>query len=158
MTKKKHDDGDAVGGAEGNSVSAADALMSYGMVRVARIELPDDHTFSIVIERAEAAHWEKAIYGFVVGDKIQRIGSCKAKLETRFKAWSRDVTASLHGKHKPTPKWEAEGRRNLLRAHGPGEVYTRIGYTVTTPVGTFPAYMDEEGVLIECHDPPFCRR
>jgi hypothetical protein len=151
MTKKKYDAATAVDG-------AAVKLRGHGMVRVGRIELSNDHTFSIVIELAEAAHWEKAIYGFVVGDKIQRIGSSKAKLEIRFKRWTDDVTASLRGKHDPTPAQEAEGWRDCLRKHGPGEVYARIGHCVTTPVGTFPAYKDEEAVLIERYNPPFCLR
>lgn len=55
-------------------------LTSYGMLRVARVELPDDQTFSIVLELSEAAAWEKVIYAFLVGEKIQRIGSSKGRL------------------------------------------------------------------------------
>jgi hypothetical protein len=107
---------------------------------------------------AEAAHWVKAIYGFAIGDKIQRIGSSKGKFGGRCKEWTCDVTASLRGKHKHKPKLEAEGWRKCLRQHGPGEVYARIGCRDTTPVATFPAHKDEEAVLIELCDPPFCRR
>jgi len=128
------------------------------MLRVGRIEIPDNDTFGVVIELAKAAHWEKAISGSAIGDKIQRIGPSKGKFGGQRKECTRDVTASLHGKHEHTPKLEAEGWRKCLRQDAPGEDYARIGYRVTTPVETFPAYNDEEAVPIGLYDPPFCRR
>jgi len=127
---------------------AADKLRAQGMLHVGRIELPNNDTFSAVIELAEAADWEKATYGFAIGDKIQRIGSSKGKFGGRSKECTRDVTLSRHDKHKHTPKLAAEGWRKCLRQIGPGEDDACIGYRVTTPVGTFPAYKHEEAVLI----------
>jgi hypothetical protein len=102
---------------------------------------------------AEAADWERAIYAFVIGGEVKRIGSSKGKLGVRFKSWNRDVTATLCGKPKSTPPSEAEAWRDLLRRHGAGEVYARIATIVATPVDTFPAYMDEESVLLNRHRP-----
>jgi len=133
------------------------AIIAYGMRRVARIELPDDQTFSIVLEQADAACWEKAIYAFLVGDEIKRIGSSKGPLGRRFKSWSRDVTNALCHKKSSTPDWEAAEWQSCLHQHNGGEVYARIATTVTTPIGTFPAYMDEESVLINRYRPPLNR-
>ena len=53
---------------------AADKLRGHGLVHVGRIELPANDTFSLVTEPAEAAHWEKASYGFAIGDEWGRGG------------------------------------------------------------------------------------
>jgi hypothetical protein len=133
------------------------ALESYGMIPIGRIELPDERTFLIRLEHGDAGRWKKAVYAFLVGDEIRRIGSSKGLLAARMKSWNRDVTNSLRGLKSPTPQWEAEGWRNCLTTHGSGEVFARLATRVTTPVGTFEAYMDEESVLINRHKPPLNR-
>ena len=74
-----------------------------------------------------------------------------------MKSWSRDVTAALRGEKSPTPEWEAAAWRDCLKEHNGGEVYARVATIVTTPIGTFEAYMDEESVLINRHRPPLNR-
>jgi hypothetical protein len=133
------------------------ALIAYGMQRIARIELPDDQTFLITLEFPGAESWEKAIYAFLVGNEIKRVGSSKGRLGGRLKSWSRDVTNALRGRKSPTPAWEAAECRNCLHQHKGGEVYARIATTVITSIGAFPAYMDEESVLINRHQPPLNR-
>src|SRR5215470_10382233 len=56
-----------------------------------------------------------------------------------------------------TPAWEAAGWRERLTLHAHGYVFARQGYTVTTPVGTFSAYLDEESILIGRHRPALNR-
>jgi hypothetical protein len=55
------------------------------------------------------------------------------------------------------PKSEADGWRACLEAAGHGEVFARQGTAVITPIGTFPAYLDEESILIGRHRPPLNR-
>jgi len=64
---------------------------------------------------------------------------------------------ALCHKKSSTPDWEAAEWRSCLHQHNGGEVYARIATTVTTPIGTFPAYMDEESVLINRYRPPLNR-
>jgi hypothetical protein len=129
-------------------------LIGYGFLRVGCIKVPDDHTFLIEIELAEAVKWEKSIYALVVGGEIKRIGSSKGPLGIRFKAWNRDVTNALRGIKSSTKEHEAAAWRQCLQAHNGGEVFARIATTVTTPIGSFTAYMDEESVPINRHQPP----
>jgi hypothetical protein len=93
-------------------------INSVGMVRVGRIELPDDHTFSITLEMVEAAIWERAIYAFVIGGEVKRIGSSKGKLGAHFKSWNRDVAATLCGQPESTPPSEAEAWPSFLSLAG----------------------------------------
>lgn len=128
-------------------------LEGYGMIRIGRIEMLDQNTFLVRIEHPEAARWTKAIYAFLIGNEIVRIGSSKGLLGGRMRAWSRDITAALCGRKSPAPSWEADAYRSALTLHGGGEVFARTATVVTTTVGTFEAYMDEESVLINRHRP-----
>jgi hypothetical protein len=134
-----------------------DRLLAYGLIHVGEIDLPDEQTFAIRLVQQEAGDWQKAIYAFLVGNQIMRIGSSKGRLRSRFNAWNRDVSNRLRGRESSTPEWEAAEWRERLQEHGGGEVFARTATLVTTPVGTFPAYMDEESVLINRYHPPLNR-
>jgi hypothetical protein len=134
-----------------------DQLLAYGLTQVGEIELPDERTFAIRLVLQEAGDWEKAIYAFLVGNQIMRIGSSKGRLRSRFNGWNRDVTNRLRGRESSTPEWEAAAWRECLQRHGGGEVFARVATSVTTPIGTFAAYMDEESVLINRYHPPLNR-
>ncbi|MFO0389411.1 MAG: hypothetical protein ACK502_06810 [Alphaproteobacteria bacterium] len=140
------------------------ALMdAYRFVRIGSIIAPNPVTFSIEIHLTEALSWEKAIYIFVFNNEIVRVGSSKGRLGRRMKEWCRCVTNALHrvnglpAKKTVTPDWEARGWSKLLNAHGSGEIYAREATEVTTPVGSFRAYMDEESILINRHKPKMNR-
>ena len=49
------------------------------------------------------------------------------------------------------------GELERLKKSGSGEVWARRGTEVETPVGKFPAYMDEESILLGKHLPPLNR-
>lgn len=123
---------------------------------MAHILLEKDE-FVIKIEDEETVALEKTVYVFVIGDVIVRIGSSKGVLRGRFRAWERDITRRIQGYETSTPEWEAKEYRERLEKHGEGIVFARQGTEVTTSVGTFPAYMDEESILIGRHLPPLNR-
>ena len=131
-------------------------LSEYGFVPVATVRIAD-RRFIIEITNYEIAQLEKCIYAFLVGDIIVRIGSSKARLANRLKSWDRDVTKTLNGKKSSTPSEEAAGWDKELSQHGTGTIFARQGTVVTTPVGTFCAYLDEESVLIGRYLPLFNR-
>jgi hypothetical protein len=89
------------------------------------------------------------IYAFLIEGKVYRIGSSKAPLENRLKDYKRDITNALNDRKSPAPPEEAEKWKKILPAGRSGVIYTRPGWSVTTPIKTFPAYMDEESLLIE---------
>ena len=64
----------------------------------------------------------------------------------------RDVSGALAGRRTSTPVSEAKSWCSLL-ANAEGTIYARLGTVVTTPVGTFNAYMAEESYLIRLHRP-----
>ncbi len=136
-----------------------DALCKYGMKKVAVVQISDGNRFTITVTDADAAKLEKSVYAFLVGAKIQRIGSSKAPLRSRLRSWERYVTDRWQNPDgtSDTPRWEADGWRKCLEVAGYGEVYARQGTQVTTPVGQFFAYLDEESVLIGRHRPPLNR-
>ena len=131
-------------------------IKKYKLKRVARFFM-DKNKFKIEIKDEKIAALEKTIYAFVINGKFVRIGSSKGVLRRRFRVWERDVTNRLKGKKSPTPEREARGWENLLRKYGEGYVFARQGTIVKTPVGNFPAYLDEESVLIGRHSPPLNR-
>lgn len=128
-------------------------MKRYGMREFAKVALRDT-SFIIEILDEDVASLREAIYAFVIGDEIVRIGSSKGVLSGRMRAWERDVSKRLQGRKSPTPLREAEEWRARLAEHGHGIVLARGGHEITTPVGTFPAYLDEESVLIGRHTPP----
>ena len=134
-------------------MSAVETLKGYGMNRIGRVEMPDAATFRVVVEQPEAARWERAIYAFVVGDEIVRVGSSKGLLGGRLNSWTRDVSKAFRGDFGSTGEEEAAKWRACLTLHKGGLVFARVGTVVTTPVGTFPVYKDEESVLIGRHKP-----
>ena len=99
-----------------------------------------------------------SIYAAVVGDEIVRIGSGKAALRKRLLSFRGYIGGRLRGNEKSsTPLWEALEWKRRLDEHGHGRFYAREGTEVTTPVGTFPAYLDEESILIGRFQPPLNR-
>lgn len=135
----------------------ASKLSEYGLVPVATVRI-DDSRFIIEITNPEIVQLEKCIYAFLVGDKIVRVGSSKGRLARRLKCWERDITNALRGQKSPAPAWEAKGWNDELSQHSGGIIYARQGTVVTTPVGTFPAYLDEESILIGNHYYPALNR
>src|SRR5262249_22734446 len=130
--------------------------IAYGMRPVALVRVEGDR-FMIEITDPEAVRHERCVYAYLVGDEIVRVGSSKAPLATRLRAWSRDVTARLEGRPSPTPQREGDGWRELLAGCG-GTIFARPGTIVQTPVGEISVYLDEEATLIARHRPRFCRR
>ena len=139
------------------------ALMdAYQFVQIGSITAPDPSTFSVEIELEEALTWEKSVYIFLINDEIVRIGSSKGPLKKRMQRWQQDVTnalrkmSGLDTKKTPTKEEEANEWLKLLKLHGQGKIYARQATVVTTPVGKFRAYMDEESILINRHKPRLC--
>lgn len=130
----------------------AKKLREYGMKPVARVWLEGR---KLVIEKTDipACEVEKCVYAFLIGGKIARIGSSKAALKSRLKGYERDFTRRLRGLKSSATRDEARLWREKLTQHGYGTVYARQGTIVATPVGTFPAYLDEESVLLSEHWP-----
>jgi len=135
-----------------SSLVTAAKLSEYGLVPVATVRIVD-RRFTIEITNHEIVQLEKCIYAFLIGDTIVRIGSSKAPLRGRLKSWERDITNALNGRKSPSPDWEAKAWNEALTLHGSGLIFARQGTVVTTPIGTFPAYLDEESVLIGRHLP-----
>lgn len=131
-------------------------LLSYGLTRIGTLKIVDDE-FSIHISDEKLVNAGQCIYAFLVDDEIVRIGSSKAPLRTRLRAWQRDVSKALKGRKSPTPQSECEGWKEVL-ANKAGEVFARRGSFVQTPVGEINAYLAEEAALINRHRPRFCRR
>jgi len=128
----------------------------YGLKRVASVLLKEEK-FVIEVEDETAVKLEKTVYAFVINGEFVRIGSSKAPLIKRLRSWERDVTRRLQGKESSTPDWEANEWRSRLEKYKEGVVYARQGTEITTPVGTFPVYLDEESILIGRHLPPLNR-
>lgn len=135
--------------------SGLEALTSYGLKRCATFKIVDNQ-FSISVEDAGVVAFEKVIYAFVIDNEIVRIGSSKGVFRARLNAWQRDVSRALNGERSPTPDWEAQEWKGRL-GDSYGLIYARQGTEVTTTIGTFRAYLDEESVLIGRHLPPLNR-
>jgi hypothetical protein len=124
---------------------------------VATVSLPSPTWFVVQLTEQEAGSWTCAIYAFLIGDEICRIGSSKGLLGVRLSSWTRDLTARLSDMDNPkkmaTNAVEAAQWRMRLERCGPGLVFARIGTVVTTPVGEISTYLDEESVLIGRHLP-----
>jgi len=114
--------------------------------------------FIIEITDRAAVKLERCLYAFLVGDVILRIGSSKAPLIKRLRSWELHVTHALNGRKSSIPDWEAAAWNEELSTHGKGVIYARQGASVTTSVGKFDAYLDEESVLIGRHLPRLNRR
>jgi hypothetical protein len=134
---------------------SAEALLSYGMKRIATVKIQDDR-FIIDLTSPSVADIEKCIYAFVIGDEILRIGSSKGKLKTRLRAWQNDVSNALSNKSFRTPASEALIWKSSFEKHGLGQIFARAGTVVATPVGELNLYMLEESALIGRHEPRCC--
>jgi hypothetical protein len=69
-------------------------------------------------------------------------------LEKRLKSYERDISNALAGKKSPAPADEKEKWRKKLPAGKLGYIYAREGSEVTTPLGIFRTYLDEESLMI----------
>ena len=127
-------------------MNAAD-LKRYGFKPVARVQIAE-RVFEIDNKDPDAVKLTECIYAFVAGGKVVRVGSSKAPLGTRLKDYERDITNALNGRKSPAPAEEARKWRKALPSGSSGTVYARRGTIVTTPLGKFPVYMDEESRLI----------
>lgn len=125
----------------------AAVLTKYGLVPVASVRIAD-RNFIIDITDPKTVELEKCIYAFLIGGKVFRIGSSKAPLKHRLRNYERHITHALNGKKSPTPDQEARKWSEILPAGSSGDIYARQGTIVTTPLGTFRVYMDEESLLI----------
>lgn len=136
-----------------------DLMNAYQFIEIGIISVPDSATFKIELTLKDAAEWERAIYIFLLDNEIVRVGSSKGKLGSRIKQWNRDVTNALLRinaqpfKYTNTPDWEAHEWKKALETHKSGMVYAREAHLVTTPIGSFKTYMDEESILINRHKP-----
>lgn len=133
---------------------AEKTLTEYGFCKIATVEISGD-TFQISLTNSAAGDWTCSIYAFVINNEIVRIGSSKGFLRDRMRSWERTVTASLNGRHKPTPKEEADLWKSELETHGAGSVWAREGTRFATAINPEPisGYQDEESELIARHMP-----
>jgi hypothetical protein len=131
---------------------SAELLASYGMRQVGIVAIIDDR-FVIDLADPATADLTCCIYAFLIGTEILRIGSSKAPLGSRFRAWQRDVTAALQGIAWRTPASEAEGWRTRLPPSAVGTLWAREGTMIDTPIGKINAYLSEESALIGWHLP-----
>ena len=127
-------------------MTAAD-LDRYRLKPVARVHISGQR-FVIDITDPDAVKLGKCIYAFLIRGKVVRVRSSKAPLERRLKAYERDITHALKREKSPAPAEEAQKWREQLPAGREGVIYARPGTKVKTPIGEFPAYLDEESVLI----------
>ena len=114
------------------------------------------NSFIIEVEDLELLEQEKTIYIHTIDNEILRVGSSKAKLKTRMKRFERDITKSLNKQKSCSPTWEGQKWRDRLGLKK-GVIYARQGTLVTTPVGKFRTYLDEESFLIGKYHPPLNR-
>lgn len=128
------------------SMNAA-KLIKYGLVPVARVHIAN-RKLKIKITDPETVKLKKCIYAFLIGDEVVRVGSSKAPLEDRLKDYVRDITNALNNKKSPAPPEEAEKWKKILPDGISGDIYARQGTKVTTPIGEFRAYLDEESLLM----------
>jgi hypothetical protein len=126
--------------------ATADQISSYGLLPVARFRF-DALSFVVEVFNHDISRHDRCVYAFVIGNEVVRIGSSKAPLYKRLRCFERDITNSLSNKKSPAPLWEAQKWLDLLQG-GEGTVYARQGSSVTTPIGSFYCYLDEESILI----------
>lgn len=131
----------------------AKKLRNYGMKPVALVRL-EGRKLVIKVTDARACELDKCVYVFLIGNEIARIGSSKAPLKSRLKGYARDVTKGLRGLKSSTTKKEAKLWHDKLTRHRHGTIYARRGAIVKTRIGKFPAYLDEESILIGRHFHP----
>ncbi len=122
-------------------------LTEYGLVPVATCCIAD-RKLKIDITDPKTVELAECIYAFLIDGKVARIGSSKAPLKTRLKNYMRDITRALNKEKSPAPPEEADLWLKKLPAGTSGTIYARPGWSVTTPIKTFNAYMDEESLLI----------
>jgi hypothetical protein len=122
-------------------------LTKYGLVPVARVHIAERKLEIFIIDQ-ETVKLQRCIYAFLIGGKVVRIGSSKAPLEKRLRNYELHITHALKGEKSPTPADEKKLWGKLLPAGISGTIYARQGTEVTTPLGKFHAYMDEESLLI----------
>jgi len=127
-------------------MSVRDLIKKYELVPVARVSRVGNE-LKIQITDQETANLEKCIYAFLIGGKV-RVGSSKAKLASRLKSYERDFTNAFKHKNSSTSEQEAKQWKKLLPVGKSGEIFARRGREVSTPLGKFPAYLDEESLLI----------
>ena len=139
------------------SETGREILQAYGMRAIALVSLPKPTRFVVELTDLGAGSWTQAIYAFLIGEEICRIGSSKGRLETRMRSWSRDLTRRLSDMtaetKMATSAVEAARWRERLERCGPGLVLARPGTVIDTPIGRISAYLDEESVLIGRHCP-----
>jgi hypothetical protein len=122
-------------------------LKKYGLKPVARVHI-EGKDLKITIVDLEAAKHKECVYAFLMGDGYFRIGSSKEPLRSRLRDYERDISHALKEEKSPAPPEEAEKWRKALPPGSSGDIYARQGTEVTTPIGTFRVYMDEESLLI----------
>ena len=125
----------------------AQILTSYGFQKIGSFRIAGNR-FCVEVTDNETTKLEKCVYVFVIGDEVARVGSSKAPLKNRLKSYERDITKALAGRKSACPAWEAQKWADWLSEVEHGEIFARQGTTVTTPIGTFPAYLNEESRLI----------
>jgi hypothetical protein len=115
----------------------------------------DNQQFSISLSDEDARGWIEAVYAFVINDEIVRVGSSKNNFQSRMSSWSYDVSTSLSGDYRNTPKIESDLWREELATFGAGTIWARLGTTFLSPIHDEPisAYQDEETILIQRHKP-----
>ena len=127
-------------------MNAAD-LKNYGLKPVAHVHIEGKY-LKIEIDDQDAADLPQCVYAFLMGDGYFRIGSSKEPLRSRLMGYKRDISHALKKEKSPAPPEETKKWRKALPPGSSGVIYARQGTMVKTPIGEFPAYLDEESILI----------
>ncbi len=127
-------------------------LETYQLKRIADFRIKGN-TFLIETTDFATVGLSGCIYAFVINGEIVRVGSSARPLKMRLSEWMRDVSKSLEGGRSPTPTDEAERWRRAVTHDSDCAIYARQGTCVTTTVGSFTAYLDEERIIIAQHRP-----
>jgi hypothetical protein len=128
-------------------MTVEDLIKKWRLRRIARVHIEDGKRLVIDKRDPEAVEQAKCIYAFLIAGKV-RVGSSKARLNSRLTRFENDFTRAFNGKRSSTTMQEAKQWKGLLPAGRSGFVYARQGTKFNSPLGVRPAYLDEESLLI----------
>ena len=137
------------------------SIVGFGLTKFAEMTIRNDAATVIVTNESVAAV-SCAIYCWVIGEEIVRIGSSNQPLRSRVIGTGRWIEARLRGTAQISnplklAKEIEDARRWADRLKEPNliaEVYGRRGTIAATPLGDICLYLSEENWLLEKFRPP----
>jgi hypothetical protein len=135
-------------------------LKQYGLVQCAKFQIIDKTKCEVEILDETICSTDRAIYVWMIDDKIVRIGSSKGILKNRLTNHGKWIEKRLKN---PESFQNERGRKELADAHRwldalisckVAIAWGRSGTIVNTPVGELNTYLAEENFLLEKHKPP----